>query len=126
MEFCILQLDEASTKDEIDTLLDEPANMYILNHSGWSITEPVTMANKATLLQRLIWDEVILRREGNIQAFKRGLTYLKLLQLMQANPDLLKPLFVAKSEEVTAEAFMGLVSTLRPQEVEQRQAFDYF
>lgn len=97
--------------DEIDALVDLPA---IINPSGWNITEPVTIANKAALLQQLIWEEVILRREGNIQAFKRGLNHLKLLQFMQTNADLLKPLFVAKCEEVTAEVFMGLVSSLRP------------
>lgn len=122
----LLQLDKACTKDEIDALVDLPANMSIINHSGWSITEPVTIANKAVLLQQLIWEEVILRREGNIRAFKRGLGHLNLLQLMHTNPDLMKPLFVAKSEEVTAEVFMGLVSSLRPQKIEQQRAFDYF
>ena len=82
----LLQLDEAKTIDEIDALVDQPASMFIINQSGWSIIEPVTMENKASLLQHLIWEEVILRREGNIQAFKQGLDCLKLLQLMQTWP----------------------------------------
>ncbi len=123
-----LQLDEAKTDGDIDTLLDQPASMFIINHSGWSIVDPVTTGNKAVLLQHLIWDEVILRREGNIQAFKRGLGDLGLLQLVQRYPDLMKPLFVAQpdGQEVTALAFMGLVESLKPTEKEQLRAYDYF
>lgn len=125
---CALQLDEAKTDDDVDALVDKPANMSIINHSGWSITEPVTLTNKAGLLQHLIWEEVILRRDGNIQAFKRGLDHLKLLQLMQTHPALLKPLFVVQPtcEDLTAQAFWGLVASLRPRDEDKQQAYDFF
>ncbi len=123
-----LQLDKANTMDEVDALVDQPANMFIINQSRWSIIEPVTMENKASLLQHLIWEEVILRKEGNVQAFKRGLDCLMLLQLMQTWPDVLKPLFVAQPtmKEVTAEAFLGLVASLKPHDKDQQRAYDYF
>ena len=54
------------------------------------------MANKAALLQHLMLEEVILRRECNIQlqAFMQGLGHLKLLELMQQYPELLMPSLV--------------------------------
>ena len=52
------------------------------------------MANKAALLQHLMLEEVILRRECNIQAFMQGLGHFKLLELMQQYPVLLKPSLV--------------------------------
>ena len=67
-----MQLDDAKTNEEIDCVIDEPASMFIVNQSSWSIVEPVNMTNKAALLQHLIWEEVILRRESNIHAFMKG------------------------------------------------------
>lgn len=64
-----MQLDDVKTSDEVDSVLDEPASMFIINQSSWSIVEPVTVANRAALLQHLMWEEVILRRESNIKAF---------------------------------------------------------
>ncbi len=40
-----LQLDGAKTDDDIDTILDQPAGMFIINLSGWSVVEPVTTKN---------------------------------------------------------------------------------
>ena len=126
----LLQLDEAKANDEVDALVDQPTSMFIINQSGWSVIEPVTMENKASLLQHLIWEEVILRREGNIQAFKRSLDCLQLLQLMQTWPDIiiLKPLFVSQPamENVTAMAFLGLMASLKPHDEDQQRAYEYF
>ena len=86
------------------------------------------MTNKVALLQHLIWEEVILRRESNIHAFMKGLSHLKLLELMQKYPEILRPLFVADSakSQVTTESFLKLMGSLRPREEKQQKAFDYF
>lgn len=79
-------------------------------------------------MQQLIWEEVIQRRDQNIQAFKRGLSQLKLFELIQKHPDLLKPLFVAQpsQREITAEDFWGLVASLKPHEHQRARVFEYF
>lgn len=123
-----MQLDDAKTSAEVDSVLDEPASMFIINQSSWSIVEPVTVANRAALLQHLMWEEVILRRESNIKAFMQGLSCLNLLELMQKHPELLKPLFVVEPDEseLSVDAFLRLIGSLRPQEEAQQRAYDYF
>ena len=67
--YCViipLQLDTATTDNEIDSLLDLPTNT-IINASGWSITENITV-DKYTLIQHLLIDEVI-KRQNNLQAW---------------------------------------------------------
>ena len=121
-----MQLDEAKTNDEVDQITDTPTALFLLNQSSWSITEAVTMLNKSYLLQKLIFEEVITRREGSLQAFRRGLNHLGLVPLLQSFPDMMKPIFVAEPVKLTAESFLSLIVSLKPQEAEQRHAFDFF
>ena len=37
--------------------------MSIINSSGWPVTQQITLANKTALLQGLIFDEVIAKRQ---------------------------------------------------------------
>ena len=83
------------------------------------------MSNKSYLLQKLIFEEVITRREGSSQAFRRGLNHLGLVPLLQSFPDM-KPLFVAQPVKLTAERFLSLIVSLKPQEAKQRHVFDNF
>ena len=53
-------------------MLDVPGNLSILNNSKWGHTQAITVENKAALLQHLILEEVIVRREDNLQAFRIG------------------------------------------------------
>ena len=41
-----LQLDNATTDDEVDEICDLPASYFIISSSGWSITEPVTHSSR--------------------------------------------------------------------------------
>ena len=53
-----MQIDNAQTEKDIDSILDESENMSIINSSGWPVTQQITLANKTALLQGLIFDEV--------------------------------------------------------------------
>lgn len=108
--------------------MDAPASLSILNRSAWSVVEPVTTVNKSSLLQHLILEEVIIRREENLRAFVRGLDYLGLANLLQAYPHLLKPVFTAQlnTPTLTPESFWSLVESLRPCEIPKQRAYDYF
>ena len=68
--------------------------MMILNQSRWSIIHAVTKSNKDALLQQLILEEVIIRQEANLKAFRRGLDVLGITALLEEYPHLLKPLFI--------------------------------
>ncbi len=89
---------------------------------------PVTHANRYQLIQCLVQDEVITKRESNMKAFFRGLNMLKVGDLLLNKPDIMKSVFVFKSEKLTANAFMKLVLSLRPPACEPKkyQAFEYF
>ena len=65
-------------------MLDVPGNLSILNNSRWGHTQAITVENKAALLQHLILEEVIVRREDNLKAFIIGLEQLGLRGLIKA------------------------------------------
>ena len=107
--------------------MDSPPAMFIVNQSSWSATEPVTVANKSCLIQLLIVEEVIIRRQGSLKAFKLGLDHLHLTQLIEAYPAVIKPLFVYQLEPLTSEVFWSLVASSRPSEDALKQsAYDMF
>ena len=74
----------------------EAKRLFLLNQSSWSVTEEVTMTNKSYLLQKLVFEEVITRREGSLKAFRHRLNHLGLVPLLQSFPDMMKPLFVVQ------------------------------
>jgi hypothetical protein len=67
-----MQLDSATSPDEIDEIIDLPGSASILNCSGWSIIEPVNLGNRYRLIGCLIREEVISKRETNLKAFFVG------------------------------------------------------
>ncbi len=119
-------MDNATNTDEVDEIIDLPANSTIINASGWSSIEPVTHANRYRLIQNLIGEEVILKRERNMKAFFCGLNVLKVGDLMLAQPEKMKSLFVYEENLLTADSFMNLVESMRPPLEKQAQSFEYF
>ena len=123
----MLQLDVATTDDQIDTLVDLPSNTFIINASGWSITENITVEKKYTLIQHLLIDEVITKRRKNLQAFCLGLQSLGVDYLVRAYSDLMKEIFVHSDDApLTTEKFLSLISTTRPSSPPSHvQAYDF-
>ncbi len=93
---CLLhiQLDKTNSNEEIDAVLENPSIMAIVNRSRWGITEMIRKSNKSALLQQLIWEEVVARREDNMMAFRRGISILGMIELFQRHPVLTRPLLV--------------------------------
>lgn len=110
----IIQLDSAETDEDIDSLLQQGKFMCIINTSGWSITTPINMSTKASLLQGLIWDEVVGKREQQLRAFRKGLENFGIMRLVEDHPDLAEELFVFKNIQMTANDFKLLISSLPP------------
>ena len=95
----------------MDEVIDQPTNLSIINSSGWSPIEPVTHANRYRLIQCLITEEVIMKREKNMNAFFKGLNSLKVGDLLVENPEYL---FVFKEHVLTADTFLNLIESLKP------------
>lgn len=123
----IEMLNDASTEDEVDDILDNPSYAYILKSCGWCNTKPITLSNKMQFLQHLVQDEVIAKRERNMKAFVRGLDYLEFGELVRQHPEMTRSLFVAaQSGTILAKVFLSLISANRPESKEHARAFDYF
>lgn len=119
----------ATSDDELDQLLDDPAYSTLLNHSSWSLTDPVNRSNKHALLQQLILEEVIIRREVNLKAFRRGLQVLGLCDLLEHHPQSLQPLFVAGAQVkiLTAQRVRDALSSTCPtHDSDKAAAYNHF
>ena len=123
-----MQFDKAKTDDEIDALLDRPSSMSIWSNSRWSILATINKLNKDAFLQQLIIEEVIIRREANLQAFHHGMSVLGITGLIEDHPHLMKPLFVAQTTTLTASIFCSLFSSTRLgiSDQAEMQAYDMF
>ena len=95
--------------DDIDSILDSPDNIAILNGSSWNVVQQVTLENKSELVQRLIDEEVIIRRERNVKAPRKGLETLGLQKLLIRYTSLMKPYFVQDYSPITPDEFLLLL-----------------
>lgn len=110
----------------MDELLDKPSSIMILNNSRWSVVEAIDKSNKDALLQQLIFEEVIVRREANIRAFKHGMSLLNVSSLLEDYPTLMRPLLVAEGPGITSQIFKSLIKSRRPDRLNQAAAYDMF
>ena len=122
----LLQLDQASTQNEIDAVLDQPTFLSIVNQSSWGHVQAVTMSSKHSFLQLLIWDEVIQHRLVNIHALMKGLNCLGYLQLVKDHADQLINLFVHKAGPLTAAQLLAFLKPSITGTEEKRQALQFF
>ena len=83
--------------------------MSIINSSGWPVTQQITLANKTALLQGLIFDEVIAKRQDHIAAFQKGLEKLKVMALVRKHPQQMRKLFVYSDEILDADQLLSLI-----------------
>ena len=69
-----------------------------------------------------------MRREHNLIAFRRGLTALGVVELIQCHPNLTKTLLVAdeKTSMLTSEQFIQLIGSLKPIDPEEYQSYKKF
>ena len=100
--------------------------MMILNNSRWSIIEAIDKTNKDAFLQQLIMEEVVIRREANLKAFRRGMNMLGITSIIEKYPHLVRPLMIAEEHSITAAQFKCLIESERPSDSDQGQAYDMF
>lgn len=90
------------------------------------MTHAVTLTSKASLLQGLIFDEIISKRANQITAFRKGLSNFGLLELCQQHPCQTRKLFVSAKKDLDAEGFLELVNLSPELTGEQRKVRQWF
>ena len=98
-------------------------SMALINSSGWSPVKQVTVTTKTELVQGLIFNEVVYKRDKQLRALRKGLENLGLLKLLQMNPEL-KNLLVFEQSHLTGTLFLSLLE--QDEEVEASPAFSLF
>lgn len=100
------------TDEEIDSILSIPENMTIINSSKWSPVQPINIMTKSTLLQQLIYEEVIDKRHCQLNGIKRGLEYFGLVSLCKRYPEKLCAILVYQEKPLEASTFVNLFSII--------------
>ena len=123
-----MQIEKAQSNEEIGSIVDEPDNLAVLNGSSWNVIDPVTMRNKHSFVQRLIDEEVIVKRERNLKAFRQGLQAMNFLSLVVKFPSLMQPFFVAAESfrPLSPDEFFKLAEVPCPENQSEDIAWLYF
>ena len=100
--------------------------LAIVNSSGWPTTKVITLSNKTELISGLVLQEVVLKREAQLQSFRKGLDYLGVLQLLQMSPLTLKPVLVYEERPLSADDFINNMKTIVTQNDKQQSVAAWF
>lgn len=117
-----LQLDNLTSREEIDCLLDEDKYMAIVNNSGWPTTRVLTLRNRVEFIDGLIRQNLITSREAAITAFGKGMELLGLRSLIQRHWSELREVFVfSNQQQISATQFLHLIVTKLPSDEDKQQ-----
>jgi len=103
-----MQMSKAETETEIDNVLNKP-DMTIVNCSKWSPTQPIIPVTKASLLQELIYDEVVDKRHKQIDGLRKGLQQFDMISLLKRYPTKLGRAFVHQGCLLDAPKLLNLI-----------------
>ena len=104
-----MQMSKAETEADIEAVLDKPDNMAIVNCSKWSPTQPITPVTKTSLLQELIYDEVVDKRRKQIAGLRKGLQQFDMISLLKCYPTKLGRAFVYHGSLLDASKLLSLI-----------------
>lgn len=121
-----MQLNQASSQDDIQKLLDEDKYMAVVNNAGWPPEKHVTLANRIELMNGIIEQELVHKRERVIAAFGRGLEVLGLRTLMCQHPQEFRCVFVYQNQPLTAKTFTGLIVSKPPLGKRKLRVYQWF
>ena len=108
-----LKLDDATSDEDIDLLLNEPKYMALVDSSRWSATTAINVSMKSSLIQGLIVEEVIGKRRGQMENLRKGLAkFGSMLSICQRYPQKCKTLFVYSEREVLYTDFLKLMAPI--------------
>ena len=108
----INELDSAKDNEEINSLFNSeegPAYEQILNNSQWEITKEPTTKNREALLQLLIHEELIGKRERQLKSLREGLKIMKLYDTIKCSKLKFYDTFVSVQYIITAQSLLDIM-----------------
>jgi len=76
----IESLDEVNIKEDLDSLVDK--YIKVINCSRWDPTKEITLKNRDVLLAQLPYEELVYKRQAQLQAIRDGLNNVGYFHLL--------------------------------------------
>ena len=121
----ILQLDDATTNEELDAIFNHQQNITLVDASRWSTTTSINIKTKSQLIQDLIIEEIIEKRR-QMDSLRKGLGKFALLSICQTHPDKCRSLFVFSARKVTFQDINNLIHEPVAGNEESMNVFEWF
>ena len=99
-------LDSAENQKDLDVHIDK--YIEIINCSKWDPAKVITLENKGVLIGELLYDELVRKRQSQIQSIREGMQAVGLLPYICNNPDICKQIFVAQTI-MNLESFNAII-----------------
>ena len=122
-------LESCKYDEELDSLLDgvnKEVYDQIISSSQWPIGCLISIENKHLLIQELVFDELVRKRQNQLQAMKEGLAYIDFLQYMERFPDLMRPLFIHQEKVLVPVFFKDNMKRPTLNSPPQEKAYSWF
>ena len=118
-------LDFAETQEDLNAATDE--HIEIINCSRWDPTKTITLENKGVLLGELMYDELIRKRQSQIQSIQEGLKAVGLLSYINTNQEICKQIFLTQ-KIIDLQSFIEIIvnDDVKRDEFENKQAYEHF
>ena len=95
-------LSRTKSEKDIDDLFEcteGQAFEQLVNATQWPIDTKITMNNIETLKAMIIWDELICKREKQLNVIRDGLAYVEFLPLLRSHSELLSEYFLGDDKK---------------------------
>jgi len=118
-------LDSAENQEDLDRSVD--THIEIINCSRWDPAKNITLENKGVLIGELLYDELVRKRQSQIQSIREGMQAVGLLAYITNNPDICKQIFVAQ-KSMNLDSFTAVLENdeLAGEEYVNKQAYGFF
>ena len=90
-------------------LVQVQAFEQVVNATQWPMDKKMTMNNIDALKGMIIWDELICKREKQLNAIRDELAYVEFLPLLRSYSELLSEYFLGSDKKITAELIIELI-----------------
>ncbi len=130
VHFLIEELDAAKTHEKVKRLFDDhpkcEAHWQIVNACHWPTTEQISLHNKHTFIQEIIYNEVIRSRKELVSEMKQGLQMLGFFPFLKKHPQQFRKLFCSLQKKFGPEDFKALIQETKTSSFTERQAWEWF
>ena len=121
-------LSRTKSEKDIDDLFEcteGQAFEQVVNATQWPIDTKITMNNIETLKAMIIWDELICKREKQLNAIRDGLAYVEFLPLLISHSELLSEYFLGSDKKITAQLMIEVIQWETDVSDQQKKALEF-